>query len=291
MSANHLIQTLETRPPHPRPPSLLYLKSRQFVRTGSVAVVPAFCNLGGQLCPTLLYPQPLLRKVKSGSQPPILALLSQRKSWQNPKIQMISTGFLFTLGKGFVRSFIDTRVSKYEMDNHRELRIFSRRRFPFATEFPRKVAKVLSHRIEGSGWNFCTTVAFRQQAVWRGRRSLPLPPRVGVVKPDKRRRATLGGGDMPKAIHAHLLLFPRTREHLKPTLTPPSSHRSSLCPAGVVQTRPPGCCVGNQRHLVRTTMIVNSTFEQYWQQSGVVAALTVQSIASRLALMAAPKVE
>ena len=203
---------------------------------------------------------------------------------------MISTGFLFTLGKGFVRSFIDTRVSKYEMDNQ-ELRNFSRRRFPFATEFLRKVAKVLSHRIEGSGWNFCTTVAFRQQAVWRGRRSLPLPPRVGVVKPDKRRRATLGGGDMPKAIHAHLLLFPRTREHLKPTLTPPSSHRSSLCPAGVVQTRPPGCCVGNQRHLVRTTMIVNSTFEQYWQQSGVVAALTVQSIASRLALMAAPKVE
>ena len=26
---------------------------------------------------------------------------------------------------------------------------------------------------------------------------------------------------MPKAIRAHLLLFPRTREHLKPTLTPP----------------------------------------------------------------------
>ena len=51
--------------------------------------------------------------------------------------------------------------------------------------------------------------------------------------------------------------------------------------------------MGNQRHLVGagTTMIVNSTFEQYWQQSGVVAALTVQSIASRLALMAAPKVE
>ena len=73
--------------------------------------------------------------------------------------------------------------------------------------------------MEGSGWNFCTQVAFRQRAVWRGRRSLP--PRVGVVKPDKRRRATLGGGDMPKAIRAHLLLFPRTREHLKPTLTPP----------------------------------------------------------------------
>ena len=31
---------------------------------------------------------------------------------------------------------------------------------------------------------------------------------------------------MPKAIHAHLLLFPRTREHLKPTLTPPSQNRA-----------------------------------------------------------------
>ena len=61
---------------HPRPPSLLYLKSRQFVRTGSVAVVPAFCNLGGHP-PTLLYP--LLppsgaHKVKSPSQPPILCI-------------------------------------------------------------------------------------------------------------------------------------------------------------------------------------------------------------------------
>ena len=57
-------------------PSLLYLKSRQFVRTGSVAVVPAFCNLGGHP-PTLLYP--LLppsgaHKVKSPSQPPILCI-------------------------------------------------------------------------------------------------------------------------------------------------------------------------------------------------------------------------
>ena len=115
------------------------------------------------------------------------------------------------------------------------------------------------------------------------------PPRVGVVKPDKRRRATLGGGDMPKAIHAHLLLFPRTREHLKPTLTPPS--QIEPLPRGCCTDTPTWLCVGNQRHLVRTTMIVNSTFEQYWQQSGVVAALTVQSIASRLALMAAPKVE
>ena len=190
MSANHLIQTLETRPPHPRPPSLLYLKSRQFVRTGSVAPE---CRLSvtlvansAPLCSIHSLSSARLRVV------PNLQSLHCCRSAKVGKIQMISTGFLFTLGKGFVRSFIDTRVSKYEMDSHRELRIFSRRRFPFATEFPRKVAKVLSHRIEGSGWNFCTTVAFRQQAVWRGRRSLPLPPRVGVVKPDKRRRATLG---------------------------------------------------------------------------------------------------
>ena len=156
-----------------------------------------------------------------------------------------------------------------------------------ATEFPSKVTNTINHAMEGSGWNFCTQVAFRQRAVWRGRRSLP--PRVGVVKPDKRRRATLGGGDMPKAIHAHLLLFPRTREHLKPTLTPPS--QIEPLPCGCCTDTPTWLCVGNQRHLVRTTMIVNSTFEQYWQQSGVVAALTVQSIASRLALMAAPKVE
>ena len=109
-----------------------------------------------------------------------------------------------------------------------------------ATEFPRKVAKVLSHQIEGTGWNFCT-VAFRQQAVWRGRRSLPSPPRVGVVKPDKRRRATLGGGDMPKAIRAHLLLFPRTREHLKPTLTPPSQ----------IEPLPRGCCTDTPTWLCR----------------------------------------
>ena len=156
------------------------------------------------------------------------------------------------------------------------------------TEFPRKVAgKVSSHGIEGSGWNFLHG-GFSAAGGLVARPSEP-PPRVGVVKPDKRRRATLGGGDMPKAIHAHLLLFPRTREHLKPTLTPPS--QIEPLPRGCCTDTPTWLCVGNQRHLVRTTMIVNSTFEQYWQQSGVVAALTVQSIASRLALMAAPKVE
>ena len=82
---------------HPRPPSLLYLKSRQFVRTGSVAVVPAFCNLGGHP-PTLLYP--LLPPVELTRLRVLLnlqfcALLSQQKSWQISKNRIIGY-FIFT---------------------------------------------------------------------------------------------------------------------------------------------------------------------------------------------------
>ena len=46
---------------------------------------------------------------------------------------------------------------------------------------------------------------------------------------------------MPKAIRAHLLLFPRTREHLKPTLTPPSQ----------IEPLPCGCCTDTPTWLCR----------------------------------------
>jgi hypothetical protein len=112
-------------------------------------------------------------------------LLSQRKSWQNPKI-LIS--LLFTLGKDFFRILIDTLVYQ----NMRGCAVRGSYAF-FSVAFHWDGIPEKSCRQSIESWNrrvwmeFFARCGFSAAGGLVARPSEP-PPRVGVVKPDKRRR-------------------------------------------------------------------------------------------------------